>query len=150
MSTRPRFDWHNAQNAPTPKCVVFTTDADRAQDEEIAQCTDETWAIRITEALNQCLSAAITRTEVIDISVHDSSTDIGSYHLGSVTPPDHLLADSRAKDGQRFWHAVLNGLWSEWREAVPEPSHDGEFIEWLANAKGWEARESGYHVTIET
>lgn len=79
-----RFDWHNAQNAQPPKCVVFTTDAEGQQDRQIAECDSEEWAIRIAAALNQH-HAAFDSDELHDIVIthgHGAPTEDG-YELGA-------------------------------------------------------------------
>jgi hypothetical protein len=70
----------------------------------------------------------------IDVYIQD---DEGRYFLGSVVPP------TRA-EGNR-----INALWCEWREAVPEPDADAEFIVWLIEAKGWTEAEANNEHTVE-
>lgn len=69
------------------------------------------------------------------------------YAIGAVLPPDELLADTRAGE-PGFWHAVVLTLWQEWREAVPHPDSDSQFIDWLQE-RGWAAREPDVLVTLE-
>ena len=51
---------------------------------------------------------------------------------------------SHAREGNR-----INALWCEWREAVPEPDADAEFIVWLIEAKGWTEAEANNEHTVE-
>lgn len=62
-----------------------------------------------------------------------------------VSPPDHLLADSRAKDGKPFWEAVLSNELSRYHDSNP----DITFEQWLMD-QGWgvDGLEADFEVTL--
>jgi len=74
----------------------------------------------------------------IRITIHntDEPCKTVAYGLGTVTPPDHLLANNRAKDGHPYWQDVLSDLWEQWRESDGTPDSDEDFLE-LLNDRGW-------------
>jgi len=85
---------------------------------------------------------------IVAISVHDESTDVGDYYIGSACVPevngkpiytsDDGFLDKRTPDGKPVnVHNVVDDLWSEWRKEVEHPDTDSEFIDWLVKEHGW-------------
>lgn len=82
----------------------------------------------------------------ISLSVQQSGED--AYYIGTVSPPTvngkpiYARGDSfqgqRTPDGRPVnVHDALDDLWAEWREVVPQPDCDSEFVAWLVAEKGW-------------
>jgi|GEM_PF-3883423 len=72
----------------------------------------------------------------LDLSVSD---DGHSYYIGTVELPDGDYDEVCNK---------INALWYEWREEVPHPDADSEFINWLVEKHGWVESTGNFTHTI--
>jgi hypothetical protein len=86
------------------------------------------------------------RRPAISLSVQQSGEP--AYHIGTVQPPTingkpvytaaSEFLGKRSPEGKPVnVHDALDDLWAEWREAVPHPDCDSEFVAWLVAEKGW-------------
>jgi len=73
----------------------------------------------------------------ITLYVEDSEE---RYPIGAVIPPAGSSDNS-------FLHEILGDLWIEWRETMPHPDSDGEFIDWPIE-RGWREAESNSEHTF--
>ena len=83
---------------------------------------------------------------MVTIRVQQSGEE--AYDIGIVCPPtvngkpvyvdDDGFLGKRSPEGVAInIHDALDDLWAEWREEVPFPDTDSEFVEWLVEQKGW-------------
>lgn len=79
------------------------------------------------------------------IDILKSYPDAEPIRLGTMSPPDHLLVDSRSKNDD-FFEVVLRHEWDNWRSEVEQPDCDTDFIDYL-RSKGW-TRKNGFKVVV--
>tara|TARA_Y100000034_G_scaffold128393_1_gene182845 strand:+ start:70 stop:333 length:264 start_codon:yes stop_codon:yes gene_type:complete len=71
-----------------------------------------------------------------------------SVYLGTVEPPNDLLADNRSQE-DTFWQTLIGLLWGDWQEEVLDPDSDDDFIDWLVVERDWMRVESDeIHVNV--
>ena len=78
------------------------------------------------------------QAECIELLVHND--DGPDYFIGCVEVPSNTTYDEACEK--------LEGCWCDWREEVPHPDADSEFIPWLVEKHGWSEGKGNYHFTI--
>ena len=56
-----------------------------------------------------------------------------NYDLGDVVPPKYI---HQPELGEAELSDLITDLWGKWREEVPQPDADSQFVDWLIE-KGW-------------
>jgi len=78
------------------------------------------------------------KVERIEVFVHND--DGPDYYIGCLEIPDELVYEEACQK--------LDEYWAEWREEIPVPDTDSEFISWVADVKGWVQADGNYMHTI--
>jgi hypothetical protein len=93
----------------------------------------------------------LTRVNVpnsITLFVHQDGED--PYIIGTVRPPaDKYSFDPDTIGQSHNIHYALDMLWRQWREEVPIPDADSEFVKWLID-RGWTELSTEPWHTFET
>ena len=78
----------------------------------------------------------------IELLVHNDDGSPDDYFIGCVEVPPLTTAEEAC--------TKLDLCWAEWRDEVPHPDSDSEFIEWLSKEHGWVSAELNSHHTLGT
>ena len=68
---------------------------------------------------------------IVCLNVRDDEGD--EYYIGAVTVPVEPSTGKPLDDV----HITLRELWEAWREEVPHPDCDSDFVDWLIHERQW-------------